>query len=103
MYSSIYATPEERGEDGRRNQGDCQDGPEEKNPAVPRPPGRTEDLLRVAAGAGGHLPRGEGTEREAHGKGGVRVGLENSILDIVFNGAVLFRVRKLKGPDNEGR
>ena len=32
----------------------------------------------------------------------MRVGLEYSILDSGFDGAVLCRVRKLKGPDNEG-
>ena len=44
--------------------------------------------------------RGEGEEET--GKGGVRVGLENSILDSGFDGAVFSRVRKLKGPGNEG-
>ena len=41
-------------------------------------------------------------DEEAQGKGGVRVGLEYSILDRDFDGVVLCRVRKLKGPDNEG-
>jgi len=60
---------------GRRNQGDCQDEQGEEDPAVPPPPGRTEDLLRMAAGTGGRLHRGEGTEGEAEtGKGGVRDG-----------------------------
>ena len=41
-------------------------------------------------------------DEEAQGKGGVRVGLEYSILDRDFDGVVLCRVRKLQGPDNEG-
>jgi hypothetical protein len=46
---------------------------------------------------------GEGTEGEAaQREWGVRDGLENSIWDSGFDGAVLCRVRKLKGPGNEG-
>jgi hypothetical protein len=57
----------------------------------------------MAPAADRPVHRGEGTEEEtAQGEGGVRVGLENSILDSGFDGAVLCRVRKLKGPDNEG-
>ena len=69
--------PKERGEqDGRRDQGDRQDGPEEEDPAIPSPPGRRYDLLRVAPGAGGRLHRREGTEEEAaQGKGGVGMGV----------------------------
>ena len=77
------------GEHGRRNQGDCQDGPEEENPAVSRPPGRGAHLFCVATGTGRCLPRGEGAQGEtAQGKGRLTMGEKKGANRDTTNGAI---------------